>query len=206
MNNCINNILKIREEIKNLNNKICILKKEKDDIDLKIDTFDSINTINEEIKYFKNALIVHRGMINVCLLLFLFGWALFYFFVLSSVATNIFLARLALGILSSLMIYFSADDIIKTFKGIKKIKVNVKNKKAELNDVYEKVNSYGKTKEELINISYNLESHISYNQKVIKYNEIALDVFKQFIINYYVKNNINFKTLKEATKVKKLSK
>lgn len=145
-------------------------------------------------------------MINVCLLLFVSGWALLYFFALSSVATNIFLARLALGILSSLMIYFSAVDIIKTFEGIKKLKVNIKNKKAELNNVYEKVNSYGKTKEELINISYNLESHISYNQKAIKYNEIALEVFKQFIINYYVKNNINFKTLKTPIKVKKLSK
>ena len=145
-------------------------------------------------------------MINVCLLLFVSAWALLYFFALSSVATNIFLARLALGILSSLMIYFSAVDIIKTFEGIKKLKVNIKNKKAELNNVYEKVNSYGKTKEELINISYNLESHISYNQKAIKYNEIALEVFKQFIINYYVKNNINFKTLKTPIKVKKLSK
>ena len=145
-------------------------------------------------------------MINVCLLLFVSVWALLYFFALSSVATNIFLARLALGILSSLMIYFSAVDIIKTFEGIKKLKVNIKNKKAELNNVYEKVNSYGKTKEELINISYNLESHISYNQKAIKYNEIALEVFKQFIINYYVKNNINFKTLKTPIKVKKLSK
>lgn len=205
MNNCINNILKIREEIKNLNNKICILKKEKDDIDLKIDTFDSINTINEEIKSFKNNLIEHYSIIHVFLLTMIAGGTLFYLITLKG-SISTWGIRLLSTLLSSLMIYFSIDGLLKTLKDIKKYKLKMENKKTELNNVYEKVNSYGKTKEELINISHNLESQISYNQKMIKYNEIELKLSKQFIINYYVKNNINFKTLKTPIKIKKLSK
>ena len=207
MNNCINNILKIREEIKNLNNKICILKKEKDDIDLKINTFDSINTINEEIKSLKNILKAQNSLIFPFLLCLAGGGgAMFYLFASNPFVTNILLARFLLGILSSLMIYFSIEGILKTFKSIKKYKLKIKNKGAELDSVFNEVNSYGITKEELISNSYILESQIFNNQKTIDYNNIKINELKQDIVNYYIKNNVNIKTLKEVTKVKKLSK
>lgn len=207
MNNCINNILKIREEIKNLNNKICILKKEKDDIDLKINTFDSINTINEEIKSLKNILKAQNSLIFPFLLCLAGGGsAMFYLFALNPFVTNILLARFLLGILSSLMICFSIEGLLKTFKSIKKYKLKIKNKGAELDSVFNEVNSYGITKEELINNSYILESQIFNMQKTIDYNNIKINELKQDIINHYVKNNVNIKTLKEAVKVKKLSK
>lgn len=210
MNSYINNILKLKEQNKRLNNDICILKKQKDDTKLKIDTFDSlddnIDKNDKERDSLKTALnLLYLNLVELIVVSVAF---LPCFVCLAFVAFNsgLFVITLLICFVFVITLIASIHCISLTFKRIKNCKLDIKNKIKELDNVFDEIYSYGKTKEELTIIFLSLESKIFSTQKMIDCNNIKINELKQGIINQYVKNNMNIKTLKEATKVKKLTK
>jgi len=203
--NYISNILKLKEQNRNLNKENDVLTKNKEDIKTKIDDFDAMDDAKKEIDFLKFSL-KELYRLNAQLIL-LSALSVSFFLILAfSTILDSFIHSLIIYLLPIGILGVSIRVILNTIAQIKKCNLDIKAKNENFKNLLEKVKNYGKTKEELISIFNNLEIKTIENQKKINSNDLKIEQSKQGIINHYAKDNINFKVLKSASKIKKLSK